>query len=101
MAVTEEGATAASVTCGTHIGDVRITAETWSVSPPVDDASWDNVAEASLPWSGDAMTLWGSDTDAGEGDEPEEHLLQVWPAEPGPYRVLKTTDRTGDYWRSR
>jgi len=130
VAVVEDGAPAASVTCGTHVGDVRITAETWSTAPPVDDVPWEDVAEISLPWAGGPMTLWGSNDDVSdeitlyehaapgsyrvrvhvrgrdlgedrdEGDETEEHLLQVWSAEPAPHCVLKATDRTGDYWRS-
>ncbi|MER7569276.1 hypothetical protein ABTZ93_41265 [Streptomyces sp. NPDC097941] len=130
LAVTDAGGAAASVTCGTHIGDVQVTGETWPAAPPLVDAPWDDVAEVSLPWPGGRMALWGSfDEDAdeivlsedappgsyrirvhvrgrdagedrGEGDEPEEHLLQIWPSAPAPHRTLKTTDHTGQYWRS-
>ncbi|GHA67469.1 hypothetical protein GCM10010372_78780 [Streptomyces tauricus] len=130
VAITHRGGIAASVTCGTHIGDIRITTETWPTTPLIADEPWEDIAEISLPWPGGRMVLWSSDDDEPdeitlyehaepgsyrirahvrgrdlgedrtEDDTPEEHLLQIWPAKPDQPNTLKTTDRTGAYWRS-
>jgi hypothetical protein len=134
IAVADDGKTgAAAITCGTHIGDVRLAIETWDSVPPLAAALWEDVAEASLRWAGGRMVVWGADDDEEEGaevsvydhapagsyririhvrgrddgedrndiDPPEEHLLQIWPAPPGPEAALKSTDATGGLWRSR
>ncbi|MGK5630081.1 hypothetical protein [Streptomyces sp. URMC 123] len=115
----------AAVLCGTHIGTVHVTAETWSGAPPLDPGPWQDVAEMNLPWPGRRMEVWGAGytpdeelplaipgpgayrirvsgrhRDHGEDrraetDPMEQYLLQVWPAPHAPTTLHKATSALG------
>ncbi|MGW7682533.1 hypothetical protein ACWGID_17455 [Kribbella sp. NPDC054772] len=111
---------------GLHTGEVDFTAELHDQEPAIDD-TWEDIVEASYrpaqpPTlsgldSNDWWTLpldlvdyrvrysgWGMDAGHQAGppmdDEPlvDRYLLQFWPAQPAPDRVVKQTSRQAAYW---
>lgn len=111
---------------GLHTGSVGFTVEVHDEPPLLDDA-WEDVVEASfrplcdtflMAWAGEQ--LWPLELDpvdyrvryCGTGldaarqrdtrldDEPQldRYLLQLWPAAPGPDRVVRQTSKIAAYW---
>jgi hypothetical protein len=109
---------AAIIFTGTVFGDVTVTVDLLDTEPAPDLDAWAEVAEVSLYLAGGGFvtTVGEADEDdllpglpagdvrlrvhargrdaALEGNEGEEHLLQVWPAPPVAQRTL-TTRRCG------
>ncbi|MFJ5308397.1 hypothetical protein [Streptomyces sp. NPDC088350] len=115
---------------GLHIGGVDFTAELHDGRPEVDEAWEEIVEAPFRPlseetklrqWNGKSswelgleerdyrVRYSGSGMDAGrsknvrEDDEPktgERYLLQIWPAEPAPARLLKQTSGAAAYWHA-
>ncbi|MFI1801078.1 hypothetical protein ACH427_27495 [Streptomyces sp. NPDC020379] len=120
----------AAVLCGTHIGTVSVTAESWSTAPPLEAESWQDVAEMTLIWPGHRMEVWGAGytpdeelpisipgpgsyrirvcgrhRDDGEdrhtpGTPQEEYLLQIWPSPAAEAILHKATSSIGARWRT-
>ncbi|TWD73236.1 hypothetical protein FB561_7124 [Kribbella amoyensis] len=110
---------------GLHTGSVGFEVELHEQEPPLDD-SWEEIVEASFhPRAATVLEYWGGegrwplavDTRsyrvryAGRGmqqandltlleDEAllDSYLLQFWPAEPSPDRVVKQTTQVAAYW---
>ncbi|MGA4844298.1 hypothetical protein [Streptomyces sp. G45] len=123
VSVNAEG-TYASVMTGTPHGDIPVTFDVHPAEPALDTDGWDEVVDISMYFSGqgpmigepvgddlldaplpgdeDDYRWWrfrlharGRDTADHPGSPPEEHLIQVWPAERAPETRHKLTDQTG------
>ncbi|WP_052868785.1 hypothetical protein [Streptomyces niger] len=133
------------IVCGTHLGQVEVTAQLWDRAPDLsgensqdkhdkqdrrdwhDRRVWQDIAELTVPWSGNTLEIWGEGEpeiplplpgpgtyrlrvharhrDAGEDRDEntpvETVLLQLWPTE-GPHEpplVHKADSTTGALWR--
>lgn len=117
------------IVTGVHTGAIHLRVEEHETEPPLED-SWADVVEASFtPASEDSMLVeWGfqraenlglaqvshrvrysiHDMDAdrelengGSADSPQgRYLLQLWPEDPSPDRVVRRTSRAAAYWHS-
>ncbi|MGI5473227.1 hypothetical protein [Streptomyces sp. CA-132043] len=115
------------IVCGTHLGQVEVTAQLWDGAPSLSTESWQDIAELTTPWSGHGLEIWGEGEpeiplplpgpgtyrlrvharhrDAGEdrdeGAPVETVLLQLWPAQAahGPPVLHKADSTTGALWR--
>ncbi|MFF7604410.1 hypothetical protein [Streptomyces parvulus] len=115
------------LTTGLHTGSVGFTVEVHDQVPTL-DPEWEEVVEVSFrPLSADAsLVAWGGDgtwalglretdyrvrycargmdearrRDTRSAGEPEadRYLLQFWPAEPAPDRILRQTAEIAAYW---
>ncbi|MFI5563669.1 hypothetical protein ACIA2T_30680 [Amycolatopsis japonica] len=81
-----------AVTCGVHLSDVTVTADTDIpiTLPPAPDGDF-RVR--------DSVRHRDAGEDRGPNDPAEHHLIQIWPSAPHPDELVKATDRTGALWR--
>jgi hypothetical protein len=118
------GAAQSGVLClvtGTHTGDVAFRIERYPSEPPVAD-EWEEVVEVSFSPASDEVVFAGLDLErqypldlpggryrvrycvrgmehADNTDEPAEaYLLQFWPGELGPDRILRQSSERAAYW---
>ena len=105
---------------GTHTGWVPFRVESHDAAPPADDG-WDEIVEVSFTPRAPVLRLAGLDGDvfefalppggyrvrysirgmeeADEAEEPpDSYLLQFWPGEPAPGRIVKQTGARAAYW---
>ena len=111
---------------GLHTGEVPFRVEWWPEEPPLGEA-WEDVVEVpydveqpvlslqsfehffevELPRTGPHRARYSAaGLDAGreldttdEGEvAPDRYLLQLWPAEPAPDKVVRQTSETAAYW---
>jgi hypothetical protein len=105
---------------GTHTGWVPFRVELHDVQPAVDE-SWDEIVEVSFTPLADQMRLVGLGGDVFEfalprgtyrvrystrameeadtvDDPPDAYLLQFWPGDPVPGRIVKQTSQRAAYW---
>jgi hypothetical protein len=114
---------------GLHTGDVALRIERHDAEPPLGD-EWEDVVEVSLLPRSDEVALvqWAAEarwrlelsaidyrvrysatgmdeanrTDTTLDGEPliDRHLMQAWPAQPKPDRVLRQTSDLAAYWHT-
>jgi len=105
---------------GTHTGWIPFRVELHGVMAEVDD-SWDEIVEVSFASLADRVQLAGLDGDpfafmlpAGDyrvrysiramdeadmvEEPPDSYLLQFWPGDPAPGRIVKQTGEQSAYW---
>ncbi|MEV8504601.1 hypothetical protein AB0368_07185 [Actinoplanes sp. NPDC051475] len=109
---------------GLHTGDVQFRVELHDTEPVI-DGRWEEVVEASFVARTDSSFLaglmsdgWsidlpagsyrvrycadkmqqGDDQDSGADEIIDSYLLQFWPAQPAPDRIVRRTSRAAAYW---
>ena len=109
------------LTVGTHTGWVPFRVELHAGEPEIDDA-WEEVVEVSFRPTRKGVHLLGLDGDTPHrlalpqgdyrvrysvrgideadhsGEMPDAYLLQFWPAEPAPDRIVRRTSPRAAYW---
>lgn len=108
------------LTTGTHTGWIPFRVELHDLEPAV-DGTWDEIVEVSFTPLADRALLVGLDGDTFEftlphrnyrvrysirrmeeadtvEEPPDCYLLQFWPADPAPGRIVKQTGKRAAYW---